>query len=139
MNRRDALKGMGVAAMLPVMLSQAAEAAGDETVYELRIYHVNEGKMEALLERFGTHEVKLFAKAGLHPIAYWVPTDAPDAGKTLIYMLRHRSREAAAAAWKAFQTDPEWLAVKASSEKDGPLVGKHDITFMKLTDFSPKV
>jgi len=29
--------------------------------------------------------------------------------------------------------------VKAESEKDGAFVNKHDITFLKLTDFSPKL
>jgi hypothetical protein len=31
------------------------------------------------------------------------------------------------------------VALKAESEKDGPFVKQHDITFLKLTDFSPKV
>jgi hypothetical protein len=41
--------------------------------------------------------------------------------------------------WKAFQNDPEWVRVKAESEKDGPIVEKVDSTFLELTDFSPKV
>jgi hypothetical protein len=31
------------------------------------------------------------------------------------------------------------VALKAETEKDGAFVNKHESTFMKLTDFSPKV
>ncbi len=74
----------------------------------------------------------------MHGVAYWTATDEPLAGRTLIYLLRHKSREAATASWKAFSADPEWVALKAETEKDGTFVKLHESTFMKLTDFSPK-
>ena len=143
MNRRDLPKVMGAAAMLPVFAAAEASAQDggvtDETVYELRIYHLNEGKLPLILERFRSKETKIFARLGMHGVGYWVPTDEPLAGRTLVYMLRHKSRAAADEAWAKFRTDPEWVALKAESEKDGAFVNKHDITFLKLTDFSPKV
>jgi hypothetical protein len=142
MNRRDWMKAMGVAAMMPMagreMLGQGP-GVSDETVYELRIYHLNEGKQDAILERFRTKETKIFERLGMHGVGYWVPTDEPLAGRTLIYMLRHKSRAAATESWAKFKVDPEWVAVKAESEKDGVFVAKSESTFMKLTDFSPKV
>ncbi|HEY0162662.1 MAG TPA: NIPSNAP family protein [Edaphobacter sp.] len=141
MNRRTLLQGMGAAAALPFMGGLAAEAqsaeVGPDTVYELRIYHTS--KLEALLARFGGQETKLFEKAGMHCVGFWTPTDDPLKGATLIYLLRHKSREAADASWKAFRADPEWQKVKAESEKDGTLVDKNESTFMALTSFSPKV
>jgi hypothetical protein len=140
MDRRKLLKGMGAMAMVPMMLEAAeAHAADDETVYELRTYHLNEGKQPLILERFRTKETKIFARLGMHGVGYWVPTDAPLAGQTLVYMLRHKSREAATASWAAFSKDPEWVALKAETEKDGEFVKLHESTFLKLTDFSPKV
>jgi len=140
-SRRSALTGMGAAAALPLLMGAARGGApsgvGPDTVYELRIYHCNAGKLPALLERFKKHEVKIFERLGMHPVAFWTSTEAPDAGNVLTYMLRHPSHEAMVAAWKAFSSDPQWLVVKAESEKDGALVGKHDITSLKLTDFSP--
>jgi hypothetical protein len=56
-----------------------------------------------------------------------------------IYLLRHESREAAKENWAKFLADPEWVALKAETEKHGALVNKLESTFMKLTDFSPKV
>jgi hypothetical protein len=107
------------------------------TVYELRIYHANEGKLDDLLRRFRDHTMQLFEKHGIKNVAYWTPTDDPLKGKTLVYMLEHPSREAATANWKAFQADPEWQTVRDKSEANGKLVEKIDSTFLAMTDFSP--
>ncbi len=142
MDRRDLVKGMGLAAMMPLVMGGAAmadDAVTDETVYELRIYHLNEGKEAGILERFRTKETAIFARCGMHGVAYWTPTDPPLAGQTLVYLLRHKSRAAATESWAKFGKDPEWIALKAESEKDGAFVKVHDVTFLKLTDFSPKV
>ena len=107
------------------------------TVHELRIYHAYEGKLDDLLRRFRDHTMKLFEKHGIKNVAYWTPTDDPEKSNTLIYVLRHPSREAAAANWKAFQDDPEWKSVRDKSEENGKLVEKVDSTYMTMTDFSP--
>ena len=137
MERRNMLKGMGAAAMLP--LAMGAEAQDAETVYELRTYHLNDGKEAAILARFRTKEREIFARCGMHGVAYWTPTEEPLAGRTLVYMLRHKSREAAKESWAKFQADPEWVALKAETEKDGAFVKLHESVFLKLTDFSPVV
>ena len=141
MKRRNLLKGIGAATMMAAMLDESVQAQGPETVYELRIYHLNEGKQALILERFRTFkETKIFARVGMHArVGYWVPTEEPLAGRTLIYLLRHKSREAAKESWAKFAADPEWVALKAETEKDGAFVNKHESTFMKLTDFSQKV
>jgi hypothetical protein len=108
-------------------------------VYELRVYHANEGKLDALMARFRDHTVEIFKRHGMKSVAYWTPTDEPLKGKTLIYILEHRSREAAAANWKSFHDDPEWVKVSTASEVNGKLVEKVDSTYMKLTDFSPAI
>lgn len=55
----------------------------------------------------------------------------------LIYLLAFPSREAAEKSWDAFRKDPDWIAAKNASEKDGKLVDKIESVFMKATDFSP--
>ena len=107
--------------------------------YELRVYHANEGKLDALLTRFREHTMRIFEKHGIRNVAYWTPTDDPLKGKTLIYIIAHASREAATANWKAFQEDPEWQKVRQESEANGKLVERVDSTFMVLTDFSPAI
>jgi len=122
---------------LAALAERKTEAGATSTsVYELRVYHTVEGKLEELLRRFREHTTKLFEKHGIKNVAYWTPVDEPLKGKTLIYILEHPSREAAAANWKAFHDDAEWKSVKDKSEENGKLVEKMDSTYMSLTDFS---
>jgi hypothetical protein len=139
---------MGAAAFLSAVagghgLAQATAVAGVEVgngpVFELRVYHTYDGKLDGLLARFRDHTMTIFKRHGIESIAYWKPTDEPLVGKTLYYMLKHPSRQAATANWAAFRNDPEWKQVSAASEANGKLVEKVDSTFLKLTDFSPKL
>ena len=117
----------------------AAQPASSNTVYELRVYHAADGKLDDLLARFRDHTNKIFAKHHMRSIAYWVPIQDPAKGNTLIYILEHPSREEAITNWKAFEDDDEWKAVKAKSEANGKLVDHVDSTYMALTPWSPKV
>jgi hypothetical protein len=138
------LKGLGAGAMISAMadphgMAQAAAKASDDTLFELRVYHTFEGKLDDLLARFRDHTITIFKRHGMESVAYWTPTDDPLKGKTLFYILKHPSREAATANWAAFRDDPEWKRVSTASEVNGKLVEKVDSTFMKLTDFSPRL
>lgn len=105
-------------------------------VYELRLYHVHEGKMDALKARFGDHTDAIFKRHNMKSVGYWVPEDAPESQNLFVYILEHPSRVEAEKNWAAFQADPEWQKVKADSEKSGPLVDKIDHYFMDPTSFS---
>ena len=122
-------------AALPFLLN--VQAATPQRVFELRTYHTYEGKLDTLLTRFRDHTTKLFERHGMTNVAYWLPTDEPLKGKTLIYVISHESREAAAKNWAAFRDDPEWKKVQADSEANGKIVEKVDSVFMETTDFSP--
>jgi hypothetical protein len=138
--RRALLESLPTIALLPAAdwLGSSQEKSPPATpVYELRVYHVYEGKLDDLLRRFREHTVKLFEKHGIKNVAYWTPTDEPLKGRTLVYILAHPSREAATANWQAFRDDPEWQSVRDKSEASGKLVEKIDSTFLILTDFSP--
>jgi hypothetical protein len=106
-------------------------------VYELRTYTTHPGKLEALHHRFRNHTMKLFEKHGMTNLMYWVPQDEPLKSNTLIYVLKHKSRQAAEASWKAFREDPVWLKVKAESEAAGPIVQKVESVFMDIVPYSP--
>lgn len=143
MKRRTLLQSLPAAALLPAAawaeLSQDKTAAGQTStvVYELRTYHIAEGKLDDLLRRFQEHTMRLFEKHGIKNVAYWTPLDDPLKGKTLVYIIAHPSRDAATANWKAFREDPDWVSAKDKSEANGKLVEKVDSTFLALTDFSP--
>ena len=141
--RRTLLQAIPAAAILPASLwaaSRRENAAADPAstaVFELRVYHAAPGKLGELEARFRDHTIKIFGRHGMKSVAYWTPMDDPDKTNTLIYILQHPSREAAAANWKSFQDDPEWKSVKEKSEANGKLVDKVDSTYMVMTDFSP--
>jgi NIPSNAP len=142
MKRRTMLQSLPGITLLPSAAWAASGLKADSAstnVYELRVYHTYEGKLNDLLKRFREHTTKLFEKHGIKNVAYWTPLDEPAKSSTLIYILEHPSREAAAANWKAFQDDPEWKSVRDKSEENGKIVEKVDSTYMALTDFSPRL
>jgi hypothetical protein len=124
----------GVALM--IAFNTFAGSNQPQHVYELRMYHVHEGKADALSNRFGDHTDAIFRKHNMKSIGYWVPEDAPDSQKLFIYILEHSSRGEAEKNWAAFQADPGWQKVKAESEANGPLVDRIDRYFMNPTSFS---
>src|SRR5207245_1518219 len=143
--RRTLLQALPAATLLPASLWAASQQDNANSmpattaVYELRVYHAAPGKLGELLSRFREHTVKIFERHGMKNVAYWTPLDEPEKSNTLIYILQHPSREAAATNWKSFQDDPEWKSVKDKSEANGKLVEKVDSTFLALTDFSPRL
>ena len=116
--------------------STLGQSKSSQHVYELRMYHVNEGKMDALVARFRDHTDTLFKKHNMKSIGYWKPEDAPNSQNLFIYILEHPSRQEAEKNWAEFQADPEWKKVKAESEMQGPLVDHIDRYFMDPTSFS---
>jgi len=144
MDRRTLLQSIPAVALLGKIVAADPQehkmaSSPSTTVYELRIYHTYDGKLDDLLARFRDHTMTLFEKHGIKNIAYWTPTEEPLKGKTLVYIISHPSREAATANWDAFRSDPEWVSVRDKSEANGKIVEKVDSTYMAMTDFSPKL
>ena len=114
----------------------SAEAQGRK-VFELRTYTAPDGRLDDLLARFRNDTLRVFEKHGMENVGYWVPADAPASGNTLIYLLAHDSRDAAAKSWTAFRDDPEWRAIAERTQANGPIVSKVETMFLEATDFSP--
>jgi hypothetical protein len=117
-------------------LSYIGGEKDSQHVYELRMYHVNDGKMDALVARFGDHTDAIFRRHNMKSIGFWRPEDAPYSQNLFVYILEHASREEARKNWAAFQADPEWQKVKADSETNGALANHIDSYFMDPTSFS---
>ena len=106
-------------------------------VYELRMYHVNPGKMDALVARFGDHTDAIFKRHNMKSIGYWVPEDVAHSQSLFIYILEHPNRDAAKKNWADFQADPEWQKVNTESQVNGRIVSKVVSVFADPTDYSP--
>ena len=118
-------------------------AGTGDRVFELRTYTCTPNNLPALDARFRDHTTKLFAKHGMTNLFYWhLMDDQPAAKDTLVYILAHKSTDAAKASFDAFRKDPDWVAArKASEEKAGGSLtvaeGGVKSVFMKATDYSP--
>ena len=119
-----------------------AMKSSEPRVFELRTYTTPPDRLGALNARFRDHTLKLFAKHGMTNIGYWTPMDKDKgADNTLIYLLAHKSQEAAKKSFDAFRQDPDWVAAKkASEDKAGGSLTVQDgvkSVFMSATDYSP--
>jgi hypothetical protein len=113
-------------------------AKSPERTFELRTYTPAPDKLENLLTRFRDHTVKLFGKHGMTNVAYWVTQEKDGTAQPkLVYILAHASEAAGKASFDTFRKDPDWVKVKADSEKNGPLTTKVESVYMKPTDYSP--
>ncbi len=99
-------------------------------LYELRIYHSSPAKISKLHARFQNHTLKLWAKHGIRQLGFWTPLIG-DNNMDLYYIITWENLAERERVWNAFQSDPEWLAIKAETEKDGALYSH--ITNMILT------
>ena len=88
-------------------------------VYELRHYVPNEGKAEALAERFQKLVFPLIEKHGLKLKDYWVSADGSG---EIWYVMAWESEDAIKKGWDLFRDDHKWTEGKAASEVDGVLV-----------------
>ena len=135
-----ALINPAILTLLPLMLlgtgAMGGCAAQSSHVYELRMYHANEGKREALIARFRDHTDAIFKRHNMASIGYWVPEESPASHNLFVYVLEHPSRQDADKNWAAFMADPEWQRVKRESEVNGPLVDHIDRFFMDPATFS---
>ncbi|MBI5388302.1 MAG: NIPSNAP family protein [Verrucomicrobia bacterium] len=119
-----------------------AAVASPARVFELRTYTASPGNLDNLLARFRDHTLKLFEKHGIANFGYWTPTEKKaGAGEKLIYLLAHKSKDAAVAAFTAFRADPAWVAARKASEDKagGPLTVQDGVKseFLAPTDYSP--
>ena len=121
----------------PVSAAPSPSIAKVSRTFELRTYYAAPGKLEELHARFRNHTIALFKKHGMTIVGFWAPTaPASAAANTLVYVLAYPSDEAREAAWKAFGSDPEWIAVRDASERNGKIVERVESVMMKATDYS---
>ena len=104
-------------------------------MYELRVYYCVPGRLPNLLKRFDTITLKLWEKHGIKQAGFWT-TLVGESNQELYYLLAWESLADRDKKWNAFQADPEWLAKRAETEKDGPIVANVANQLLTPTAFS---
>ncbi|WP_145028439.1 NIPSNAP family protein [Paenibacillus sp. Y412MC10] len=102
-------------------------------LYELRIYTIYEGRMDAIQDRFKEHTFRIFARLGMKVVNFWI--DATGQNK-LYYLMEFEDMAQRQRLWEQFKKDIEWIQVKRNSEENGGLiVEKIDEYFMNQAEF----
>lgn len=104
-------------------------------IYELRIYDCLPGRLPALLQRFETVTLELWNKHGIRQAGFWTVLVGPS-NQRLYYLLAWESLAEREQKWTAFMSDPDWLAKRAESEKDGPILARVENMILQPTAFS---
>lgn len=90
-------------------------------IHELRIYHCMPGRLPALNKRFETITLKMWQKHGIRQVGFWTVLIG-ESNHDLFYFLEWKDLAERDEKWNAFQSDPDWHAARAETEKDGPIV-----------------
>lgn len=104
-------------------------------IHELRIYEAIPGRLPALLNRFETITLGLWAKHGIRQAGFWT-TLVGESNQRITYLLEWESMAERETRWTAFATDPEWIAKRAETERDGPIVARVTNELLEPTRFS---
>ena len=104
-------------------------------IYELRIYHAVPGRLPDLLKRFDTITLKIWERHGIKQAGFWTVL-VGDSNQALYYLLQWESLADREKKWATFQADPAWIAARAESERDGPILANVKSMLMTPTAFS---
>ena len=104
-------------------------------IHELRIYDCVPGRLPNLLKRFDTITLKIWERHGIRQAGFWT-TLIGESNQRLYYLLAWESLADRERKWNAFQADPEWIAARAQTEADGPIVAQVTNEIIVPTGFS---
>src|SRR5258708_302480 len=104
-------------------------------IHELRVYHCVPGRLPALLKRFETITLALWQKDGIRQAGFWTVL-VGSSNQDLYYLIEWDSMAEREKKWTAFMNDPDWLAKRAETERDGAIVASVMNAFLQPTPFS---
>ncbi|HET7015586.1 MAG TPA: NIPSNAP family protein [Streptosporangiaceae bacterium] len=104
-------------------------------LHEYRVYYAVPGRLPDLERRFIDHTLGLFERHGITQVGFWT-CYLGASNNTLRYLLTWPDLATREQRWGAFASDPDWLAAKAASEADGPLVDHITSEIWKPTSYS---
>lgn len=104
-------------------------------IHELRIYHAMPGRLPDLNARFTNHTLEIWKRFDIRPTAFWT-TLIGDNNNDLTYLLEWENLADRDRKWNAFVADKEWQAVRAETEKNGPLVASISNSILVPTAYS---
>jgi hypothetical protein len=104
-------------------------------IYELRVYRCLPNRLPALLKRFESATLRLWEKHGIRQAGFFT-TIIGESNNELTYLLAWESLAEREQKWGVFIGDPDWVAARNDSEKDGPIVANIVSSLLQPTSFS---
>ncbi len=77
----------------------------------------------------------IWQKHGIRQAGFWTVAIG-DSNQDLYYLLEWQSLAERETKWNAFQADPEWIAKRAETEKNGAIVASITNLMLQPTGFS---
>ena len=104
-------------------------------IYEMRVYHCLPGRLPALLKRFETITLDIWKRHGIRQAGFWTVL-VGESNQDLVYLLAWESMAERERIWNGFMSDPEWIAKRAETERDGQIAASITNSFLQPTSFS---
>ncbi len=135
--------GKTVDAIVTLPLVADASAKYDFTLakargaFDLRVYSVAPGKLDAFRNRWRDFAVPIYERHGLSSIGWWI-AEKVDAERNdrFVCLLAAESVAAVGKAITDFHADPEWQRVERETEKEGPLRSRLESFKLQPTNIS---
>jgi hypothetical protein len=102
----------------------------DDPIYELRLYHVEPGRMHDMIARVRNDLNTLFPRHGVRPAGAWEVTSGP-ASPLFVYLTPWRHMHERSQSWAGFYADPTWAEVRARTNAGSELVERYEILFLR--------
>jgi hypothetical protein len=128
-------------AVLPLTVAATAKldfiTSKTPRVFELRIYSVLPGKLDAFCKRWRDFAVPIYQRHGLHSVGWWV-AEKPDAegNDQFVCLLAAGSSAAIQKSIGEFHQDAEWQRVMRETEATGKLRSGVTVYQLVPADFS---
>ncbi len=126
---------------LPLTVDETAKfdfaVSAKPRVFDLRIYSVLPGKLDAFRARWRDFAVPIYERHGLHSAGWWIAEKKNAEGHAqFVVLLAGESLEVIQKSIAAFHADPEWQRIEKETEKDGKLRSGVEAFKMTPADFS---
>ena len=101
-------------------------------IYELRIYHIHPGRMDAIHDRFEERMFDLFDRHGIRVTDFYIDAEGRD---KIYYICEFDSAEAKDAAWRALFSDPELMEVARKYDEGGAILKDYESYLLTRDEF----
>jgi putative heme-binding domain-containing protein len=111
--------------------------AAKSRTFELRIYSIEPGRLEAFRNRWRDSAIPIYERKGLQSIGWWVSAEHDAEGhEQFICLLAGDSAESLQRAISEFHADPDWEKIEKETERDGKLRSSVRAYRLVPSDFS---